>query len=245
MAPSIVITGASAGIGKATAELFLRAGWQVALLARRADELAAIGASHASALVLPCDVSDPAAVDAAFADAARSFGRIDVLFNNAGIFRPAALIDDMSLADWDATIAVNLNGMFYAARAAFRHMRAQDPMGGRIINNGSVSAQAPRPASVGYTVSKHAITGLTKSLALDGRPFNIACGQIDIGNAETALAAKLGQGAMQADGSIRPEPLMDVSHVARTVLHMASLPPDANVLNITLMATNMPLVGRG
>jgi NAD(P)-dependent dehydrogenase (short-subunit alcohol dehydrogenase family) len=245
VAPSIVITGASAGIGRATAELFLRAGWQVALLARRADELAAIGASHASALVLPCDVTDPAAVDAAFADAARSFGRIDVLFNNAGIFRPAALIDDMSLANWDATIAVNLSGMFYAARAAFRHMRAQDPMGGRIINNGSVSAQAPRPASVGYTVSKHAITGLTKSLALDGRPFNIACGQIDIGNAETALAAKLGQGAMQADGSIRPEPLMDVSHVARTVLHMASLPPDANVLNITLMATNMPLVGRG
>lgn len=245
MAPSIVITGASAGIGRATAELFLRAGWQVALLARRADELAAIGASHASALVLPCDVTDPAAVDAAFADAARSFGRIDVLFNNAGIFRPAALIDDMSLADWDATIAVNLTGMFYAARAAFRHMRAQDPMGGRIINNGSVSAQAPRPASVGYTVSKHAITGLTKSLALDGRPFNIACGQIDIGNAETALAARLGQGAMQADGSIRPEPLMDVSHVARAVLHMASLPPDANVLNITLMATNMPLVGRG
>ena len=245
MAPSIAITGASAGIGRATAELFLRAGWQVALLARRADELAAIGASHASALVLPCDVTDPAAVDAAFADAARSFGRIDVLFNNAGIFRPAALIDDMSLADWDATIAVNLTGMFYAARAAFRHMRAQDPMGGRIINNGSVSAQAPRPASVGYTVSKHAITGLTKSLALDGRPFNIACGQIDIGNAETALAARLGQGAMQADGSIRPEPLMDVSHVARTVLHMASLPPDANVLNITLMATNMPLVGRG
>jgi NAD(P)-dependent dehydrogenase (short-subunit alcohol dehydrogenase family) len=245
VATSIVITGASAGIGRATAELFLRAGWQVALLARRADELAAIGASHASALVLPCDVTDPAAVDAAFADAARSFGRIDVLFNNAGIFRPAALIDDMSLANWDATIAVNLSGMFYAARAAFRHMRAQDPMGGRIINNGSVSAQAPRPASVGYTVSKHAITGLTKSLALDGRPFNIACGQIDIGNAETALAAKLGQGAMQADGSIRPEPLMDVSHVARTVLHMASLPPDANVLNITLMATNMPLVGRG
>jgi NAD(P)-dependent dehydrogenase (short-subunit alcohol dehydrogenase family) len=245
VAPSIVITGASAGIGRATAELFLRAGWQVALLARRADELAAIGASHASALVLPCDVTDPAAVDAAFADAARSFGRIDVLFNNAGIFRPAALIDDMSLANWDATIAVNLSGMFYAARAAFRHMRAQDPMGGRIINNGSVSAQAPRPASVGYTVSKHAITGLTKSLALDGRPFNIACGQIDIGNAETALAAKLGQGAMQADGSIRPEPLMDVSHVARTVLHMASLPPDANVLNITLITTNIPLVGRG
>ncbi|MGB5872038.1 MAG: SDR family oxidoreductase [Albidovulum sp.] len=245
MAQSILITGASAGIGRATALRFLQAGWNVGLIARRGDELAKVAKGQDHALALPCDVTDPASVDAAFAAMLAKFGRIDVLFNNAGIFRPAALIDEMPMADWSDSINVNLNGMFLAARAAFRQMRAQDPQGGRIINNGSISAHAPRPGSVGYTVSKHAITGLTKSLALDGRPYGIACGQIDIGNARTELAAKLEHGATQADGSVRPEPMMDLGHVADAVLAMASLPAEANVLNMTLMATNMPFVGRG
>ncbi|HQY45193.1 MAG TPA: SDR family oxidoreductase [Paracoccaceae bacterium] len=245
MARTLVVTGASAGIGRAVARRFLGEGWNVALIARRADKLIEAADGFAEALCLTCDVTDSAAVDHAFASTVARFGRVDVLFNNAGIFRPAALIDEMPLADWDATVAVNLHGMIYAARAAFRQMRAQAPQGGRIINNGSISAHAPRPGSLGYTVTKHAITGLTKVLALDGRPFGIACGQIDIGNAETELAASLGQGARQADGSVRPEPLMDVAHVADAVLTMANLPPSANVLNMTLMATAMPFVGRG
>lgn len=245
MARTIVVTGASAGIGRKTAERFLDRGWNVALIARRAALLEEMAKAHPAAMPVPCDVADAAAVDAAFADIARHFGRIDVLFNNAGIFRPANLIDDMPIKDWTDTLDVNLSGMVYAARAAFRQMRAQQPQGGRIINNGSVSAHAPRPGALGYTVTKHAITGLTKVLALDGRPFDIACGQIDVGNAETELAASLGQGARQADGSIRPEPLMDVDHVADAVLQMAELPPSANVLSMVLMATKMPLVGRG
>jgi NAD(P)-dependent dehydrogenase (short-subunit alcohol dehydrogenase family) len=240
-----VITGASAGIGRAVAERFLAEGWNVALIARRAALLDATSGGRANALALACDVTDVAAVDAAFAAAAARFGRIDVLFNNAGIFRPGHLIDDMPLQDWADTVDVNLHGMVYAARAAFRQMRRQAPQGGRIINNGSVAAHAPRPGSLGYTVTKHAITGLTKVLALDGRPFDIACGQIDIGNAATDLAAALGQDALQADGSVRPEPLMDVAHVAEAVYRMADLPPGANVLFTTIMATKMPFVGRG
>jgi NAD(P)-dependent dehydrogenase (short-subunit alcohol dehydrogenase family) len=242
---TIVITGASSGIGRATAERFLLAGWNVALMARRGDPLADMASRHLNALPMPCDVTRPEAVDAAFAWIAAQFGRIDVLFNNAGISRPAGLIDEIPLADWTATVDVNLNGMFHAARAAFRQMRVQDPRGGRIINNGSISAQAPRPGSVAYTVTKHAVTGLTKVLALDGRPFDIACGQIDIGNARTDLSARLGLGTRQADGSIKAEPMMDVAHVADAVYAMASLPLSANVLNMTVMATAMPLVGRG
>ena len=245
MAGTIVVTGASAGIGRAVAERFLTEGWNVAMLARRGDLLQGIAAGQASALPLACDVTDPAAVDAAFAATVQRFGRIDTLFNNAGISRPAAPIDELPLQDWFDTVSVNLNGMFLSARAAFRQMRAQDPQGGRIINNGSISAHAPRPGSVAYTTTKHAITGLTKTLALDGRRFSIACGQIDIGNARTELAAKMETGVPQADGSIAIEAVMDVSHVASSVVHMASLPLDANVLFMTVMATNMPYIGRG
>jgi len=245
MAQSLVVTGASAGIGRAVAERFLSGGWNVSLIARRAEALHEVAKGHPQALVLPCDVADAAAVDAAFDAAAERFGRIDVLFNNAGIFRPAAMIDEMPLADWTDTMAVNLNGMFHAARAAFRHMRRQSPQGGRILNNGSISAHAPRPGSAPYTVSKHAITGLTKTVALDGRPFGIACGQIDIGNARTELAARMEKGVAQADGSVRPEPMMPTREVAEAVWTMANLPEGTNILNVTLMATNMPFVGRG
>ena len=245
MAGTLVVTGASAGIGRAVARRFLGEGWNVVLIARRAGALVEAADGFPEALCLTCDVSDPEAVDRAFATVVARFGRIDVLFNNAGIFRPAALIDDMPLADWTDTVAVNLHGMVHAARAAFRQMRAQSPQGGRIINNGSISAHAPRPGSLGYSVTKHAITGLTKVLALDGRPFGIACGQIDIGNAETELSAAIGQGARQADGSVRSEPMMEVAQVADAVLHMAGLPLSANILSMTIMATNMPFVGRG
>ena len=243
--PSMLITGASAGIGRATAERFLDAGWQVALLARRADELERIAAGRPNALVLAADVTVAAEVDAAFARAVATFGRLDVLFNNAGRFGPSGLIDEISLEDWRATVAVNLDGMFLCARAAFRQMRAQSPQGGRIINNGSISAHAPRPGSAAYTSTKHAITGLTKTLALDGRPFDICCGQIDIGNAVTEMTAAMASGVRQADGSLRAEDRMDVSHVADAVFHMAALPLGANVLFTTIMASKMPLVGRG
>ncbi len=245
MTQTILITGASGGIGKATALAFLAAGWNVALLARRADQLAEVARGHAQALCLPADVTDAVAVDAAFAEAAAHFGRIDALFNNAGVSRPNGLIDEITLDDWYQTVNVNLNGMFLAARAAFRQMRAQSPQGGRIINNGSISATAPRPGTVGYTSTKHAITGLTKTLSLDGRPYDIACGQIDIGNAQTDMAAKMAKGVPQADLSIRTEPMMDVNHVAEAVLHMAQLPLATNVPFMTIMATKMPLVGRG
>lgn len=241
----MLITGASAGIGRATAERFLDAGWQVALLARRADELERIAAGRPNALALAADVTVAAEVDAAFARAVATFGRLDVLFNNAGRFGPSGLIDEISLEDWRATVAVNLDGMFLCARAAFRLMRAQSPQGGRIINNGSISAHAPRPGSVAYTSTKHAITGLTKTLALDGRPFDICCGQIDIGNAVTEMTAAMASGVRQADGSLRAEDRMDVSHVADAVFHMAALPLGANVLFTTIMASKMPLVGRG
>ncbi len=245
MARSIVITGASAGIGEACARHFLADGWQVALLARRRDRLEAVANGHASALVLPCDVAEADAVEAAFDAAAARFGRIDVLFNNAGIFPAAALIDEMSPADWQRALDINLTGMVLCARAAFARMRAQDPQGGRIINNGSISAHAPRPRSVAYTTTKHAVTGLTKSLALDGRAFDIACGQIDIGNARTELAAKIGEGAAQPDGSVRPEPMMELGPVVDAVAYMAGLPLSANVLTVTVMASAAPFVGRG
>ena len=243
--PSILITGASAGIGRATAARFLDAGWQVALLARRADALESLAAGRADALVLPADVTDAAQVDAAFAQAVTAFGRLDVLFNNAGRFGPSGLIDEIALEDWRGAVAVNLDGMFLCARAAFRQMRRQSPQGGRIINNGSISAHAPRPGSVAYTSTKHAVTGLTKTLALDGRPFDICCGQIDIGNAVTEMTAAMAGGVRQADGSLRAEDRMDVSHVADAVFHMAALPLGANVLFTTIMASKMPLVGRG
>lgn len=245
MARSIVITGASAGIGAACARHFLEDGWQVGLLARRADKLEAVADGHANALALPCDVADGDAVESAFDAAAARFGHIDVLFNNAGIFPAAALIDEMSVADWQRALDINLTGMVLCARAAFGRMRAQDPQGGRIINNGSISAHAPRPRSIAYTTTKHAITGLTKCLALDGREFEIACGQIDIGNARTELAAKIGKGAAQPDGSVRPEPMMELEPVVGAVAYMAGLPSSANVLTMTVMASAAPFVGRG
>ena len=237
---TIIITGASAGIGAACAHAFLDAGWTVGLLARRVEALEAVAAGHARTVVLPCDVTDPAAVDAAFDNFVAQAGRLDVLFNNAGSFGRAAPIDELGVDEWRQVVDVNLHGMFLCARAAFARMRAQDPQGGRIINNGSISAHAPRPGSVAYTTTKHAITGLTKTLSLDGRPFDIACGQIDIGNARTELL----EGIIAANPGDAP-PTMDVADVARAVLQMASLGPEANVQFMTIMATKMPFVGRG
>ena len=242
---TILITGAGSGIGRATAQAFLAAGWQVGLLGRRAEALRETAAGHAAALVLPCDVTLPAEVAAAFAKAVANWGRIDVLFNNAGMSAPAALIDEIPVDQWLAVSNVNITGMFLCARAAFGQMRRQHPQGGRIINNGSISAHVPRPGSVPYTMSKHAVTGLTRTLGLDGRPFNIACGQIDIGNALTDMAVKMTKGVAQADGSVKVEPVMDVAHVATAVLQMAELPSDVNVPFMTIMARDMPYIGRG
>lgn len=235
---SIIITGAGSGIGRATARRFLAAGWRVALLGRKESALRDT-AGDAPALILPCDVTDEAAVDAAFDRCHAEWGRLDVLFNNAGRGAGPATPDAMDPGTFREVIAVNVTGMFLCARAAFRLMRAQDPQGGRIINNGSISAHAPRPGSVAYTTSKHAVTGLTKSLSLDGRPFGIACGQIDIGNAATELLTQVSTNAPDA------EPLMDVAVVADAVLHMAGLPAGANVQFMTVMATNMSFIGRG
>ena len=237
-ARSIIITGAGSGIGRATARRFLAAGWRVALLGRRADALRETAGEN-PALILPCDVTDETAVDAAFDRCHAEWGRLEVLFNNAGRGANPATPDAVDPGIFRDVIAVNVTGMFLCARAAFRLMRGQDPQGGRIINNGSISAHAPRPGSVAYTVSKHAVTGLTKSLSLDGRSFGIACGQIDIGNAATELLTQVSTNAPDA------EPLMDVSVVADAVLHMASLPPGANVQFMTVMATTMPFIGRG
>ncbi|HWL55267.1 MAG TPA: SDR family oxidoreductase [Paracoccus sp. (in: a-proteobacteria)] len=242
---TILITGGGSGVGRATAHRFLAEGWLVGLIGRREDALAETAGNNPNALVLPCDVTDEAAVDATFAKTAQEWGRIDVLFNNAGAVLPSTLIDEISVADWKRVTDVNITGMFLCARAAFRQMRHQDPMGGRIINNGSVSADVPRPGSVPYTVSKHAVKGLTRTLSLDGRPFNIACGQVDIGNALTNMAEAMTKGVPQADGSIRVEPVIDVAMVAESVLHMASMPEGANVQWLTVMATNMPYIGRG
>ena len=242
--PSIIITGAGSGVGRATAKAFIDAGWDVGLVGRRAAALEET-AGDSGALVLPCDVTDEDAVDAAFGKAAQSWGRLDALFNNAGVSLGGAPLDELKVADIRNLLDVNIMGAFIAARAAFGLMRKQDPQGGRIINNGSVSAYVPRWGSAPYTASKHAMTGLTRTISLDGRAFNIACGQIDIGNALTDMAAKMTKGVPQADGSNAIEPVMDVANVASSVLHMASLPLDANVQFMTVMATNMPYIGRG
>ena len=241
----IMITGAGSGIGRVTARAFLAAGWDVALVGRRAEALDETADAHAAALVLPCDVTDPASVDAAFAKLQDQWGRLDVLFNNAGQSLKAAPIDEIAVDDWLALSSVNITGMFLCARAAFGLMRRQSPQGGRIINNGSISAHVPRPGSAPYTMSKHAVTGLTRTLSLDGRAFDIACGQIDIGNALTDMAQAFTQGVPQADGTTRVEAVMDVAHVADAVLYMAGLPLDVNVPFVTLMANAMPFIGRG
>jgi NAD(P)-dependent dehydrogenase (short-subunit alcohol dehydrogenase family) len=242
-----VITGAGSGIGRQVAVELASLGHRLVLAGRRADALAETTGLCGSAetIAVPTDVRDPAAVDALFARAIEAFGRVDLLFNNAGMSGPWGQIDEIEPADWADVIDTNLTGSFLCARAAFRAMRSQDPQGGRIINNGSISAHVPRPGTIAYSASKHAVTGLTRSIALDGRPFSIACGQIDIGNAETAIAAQMAKGVPQPDGSVRPEPTMDVAEAGRAVAHMASLPLDANVLFMTIMATNMPYVGRG
>lgn len=242
----VLITGASQGIGRACALAFLNAGHHVVLAARGRDALDDV-ARHAPdrALVQACDVTDPDQVDALFAAITDRYGRLDVVFNNAGISLPATEIADISWQDWRRVVSVNLDGAFLIARGAFALMRAQTPKGGRIINNGSISAQVPRIGSVPYTVTKTAITGLTRTLSLDGRKYDIACGQIDIGNAASDMTDAMSQGVPQADGSLRPEPVMSVTHVADAVLHMANLPPEANVQFMTVMATKMPFIGRG
>ena len=245
MADTILITGAGSGIGRETARLFLENGWNVALAGRRAAALEETAQGHARALVLPVDVTDADAIGAAVSATAARFGRLDALFNNAGMSLPTAMIDEIAVEDWLALSNVNITGMFLAARAAFAQMRAQDPQGGRIINNGSISAQVPRYGSVAYTMSKHAVTGLTRSLSLDGRAFDIACGQIDIGNALTDMAEKMTRGVPQADGQLKIEPVMPASEVARAVWHMATLPKGTNVQFMTVMATAMPYIGRG
>lgn len=240
---TIVITGASSGIGRATAELFLSQGWIVGLLARRVDALEEVAEGNPHAISLVADVTDPKAVQGAFDTFMNHTGRLDALFNNAGIFAPGGTIDEIALDDWYQTVNVNLNGMFLAARTAFGIMRHQNPQGGRIINNGSIAAHVPRPNSIHYTATKHAITGLTRSLSLDGRDLNIACGQIDIGNARTAMVQDLNERAV-AEGR-DPDPSMAVGDAAKSVLHMAELPPEANVQFMTVMATTMPYIGRG
>ena len=240
-----IVTGAGTGVGRATARALAGAGWRVGFVGRREGPLREAAAEAGEGLVLPCDVADPAQVEAMVARVAAEWGRLDLLFNNAGRGFKAATIDETPVEEWLDVVRVNLTGSFLCARAAFAQMRRQSPQGGRIINNGSVSAQAPRPGSVAYTATKHAITGLTKSLSLDGRAFDIACGQIDIGNALTEMAQQMTVGVPQADGSVRPEATMDPEDVARTVLHMASLPLSANIPFVTVMATKMPLVGRG
>lgn len=242
---TILITGASSGIGRTTAELFLKQGWMVGLLARRAGPLQEIAATSELAVPLTGDVTDPEAVEAAFARFLERAGRLDVLFNNAGIFTPGGTIDEIALDDWYNCVNVNLTGMFLSARAAFGIMRAQDPQGGRIINNGSIAAHVPRPNSIPYSATKHAITGLTRSLSLDGRAFDIACGQIDIGNAATPMVEAMSKKLMQEDPDAEPQHVMAVGDAARSVLHMASLPPEANVQFMTVMATKMPYIGRG
>ena len=240
--PSIIITGASSGIGYETAEYFLNKGWTVGLIARRAELLENLTSRYDTAVPLPADVTDEAGVDAAFESFAKT-QRLDVLFNNAGMFGPQTSIDEISLNDWQQVVDVNLTGMFLCARAAFRIMRHQTPQGGRIINNGSISAHTPREGSTCYTTTKHAVSGLTKTITLDGRAFDIACGQIDIGNARTDLVKKLE--VKRAAEGLDPLPTMDVADVARSVFHMAKLPPEANVQTMMVMASKMPHIGRG
>ncbi len=243
-----LVTGAGSGIGRQTALALAHYGYTVALAGRNAaslEETARLAGAEARTLVAACDVTDAASVKQLFNRVRESFGRLDLLFNNAGVSAPGVLLEDLDVADWQRVIATNLTGVFLCTQEAFRMMKEQDPRGGRIINNGSISAHAPRPNSAPYTASKHAVTGLTKATALDGRKYNIACGQIDIGNADTAMAGKMKTGVPQADGSIAIEPTMDVRHVADAVVYMAGLPLEANVLTLTVMATAMPFVGRG
>jgi NAD(P)-dependent dehydrogenase (short-subunit alcohol dehydrogenase family) len=247
--PVAVVTGAGSGIGRAASLALAGGGFDVAVIGRRReplDEVAAeIAQAGAAALVLPADVTDEEAIDQAFAAVVQARGRVDVLFNNAGVGLPGLPIDQIPVAEWRRGIDVNLTGMFICTRAAFRIMKQQTPRGGRIINNGSISAHAPRPNSATYTAAKHAVTGLTRSTALDGRSHDIACGQIDIGNAATRMTARMSEGVPQADGSMATEPLMDVALVGQAVLQMASLPLSANIQFMTIMATKMPFIGRG
>jgi len=246
--PVAVVTGAGSGIGKACALALARAGYAVVLAGRREAALRQVVAQAGGGerlLAVPTDVTVPAQVDALFAAAVQRFGRVDVLFNNAGISANGIAFEDLTYDTWRSVVDVNLNGMFLCAQGAFRAMKAQSPRGGRIINNGSISAHAPRPDSAPYTATKHAVTGLTKSISLDGRAYDIACGQIDIGNAVTDMAARMATGVKQADGRIAAEAMLDVSHVAEAVVQMARLPLEANVQFMTLMATKMPFVGRG
>ena len=243
-----IVTGAGTGVGKAAALALLADGWQVALIGRRLqllEDVAASSHSPESCLPLSVDVADPDAVKNAFAKVMNKWGRVDLLFNNAGVSAPGVPLEELSIEQWRNVVYINLNGMFYCLQQAFVAMKSQSPQGGRIINNGSISAYAPRPNSIAYTATKHAVTGLTKTAALDGRKYSIAVGQIDIGNAATEMAAKMALGVPQANGEIAKEPLMDVKHVGESVLYMANMPLSSNVLFHTVMATNMPFVGRG
>jgi NAD(P)-dependent dehydrogenase (short-subunit alcohol dehydrogenase family) len=244
-----VVTGAGSGLGRDIARTLLAAGWRVAAAGRREQPLretvASCGSPAESALAIPTDVTAPESVAGLFNAVQRRWGRVDLLVNNAGVFGPVGAVDEIGLADWQKVVDINLTGAFLCAHHAVQLMKIQNPRGGRIINNGSVSAHSPRPQSVGYTATKHAITGLTKSISLDGRRFNIACGQIDIGNAATEMTKHISGGAQQADGSLAPEASFDAQHVADAVLFMAALPLDANVQFLTITATTMPFIGRG
>lgn len=244
-----VVTGAGTGVGRAAALALLGGGWSVVLTGRRKDALdetiGLAGAAGTRAMAVPADVADPAAVDALFGTVKAKFGRLDLLFNNAGQNVPGTAFEDLSFADWSRVVAVNLTGSFLCAQAAFRIMKDQTPQGGRIINNGSISAHTPRPDSAPYTATKHAITGLTKSIMLDGRKYDICAGQIDIGNAATPMTARMAKGVKQADGTTAVEPTMDVNHVGQAILHMANLPLESNIFTLTIKATKMPFEGRG
>jgi NAD(P)-dependent dehydrogenase (short-subunit alcohol dehydrogenase family) len=243
-----IVTGGGTGIGKAAALALLGDGWRVAIAGRRKeplDQVVAEAGAAGRALAVPTDVTDPVSVEALFAATVKAWGRVDLLFNNAGVGAAAAPLEDLAIDQWKRVVDTNLNGMFYGIQQAFRVMKSQSPMGGRIINNGSISAHAPRPHSIAYTATKHAVTGMTKTAALDGRKYDIAVGQIDIGNAATELAARMAKGVPQANGEIAIEPLMDVNIVGQSILYMANLPLEANVLFHTVMATKMPFVGRG
>lgn len=246
MIKTALITGAGSGVGRAAAQTLLAHGWQVALVGRRLDQLEQTASGYEDkSLILSLDVSNPETVATGFKQLETKWGRLDMLFNNAGSGAPAATPDELSVETWLSVVGVNLNGAFFCAREAFRMMRRQTPQGGRIINNGSISAHAPRPGSIAYTSTKHAITGLTKTLCLDGRPFNIVSSQIDIGNAATPMTERMVKGTRQADGEMRPEARMDVQHVADMVLYIAEMPLEANILNMTIMASKMPFIGRG
>ncbi len=244
-----VVTGAGSGVGRASCVALAREGWRVVASGRRPEPLhetiSAVIAAGSSGIAVPTDVADPASVAKLFGNVRDRYGRVDLLFNNAGIGAPPVALEDLAITDWQRVVDTNLTGSFLCAQQAFALMKQQDPSGGRIINNGSISAHVPRPNSAPYTATKHAITGLTKSLSLDGRAFGITCGQIDIGNALTGLTDGMSEGVPQADGSLKPEPTMSVADVGRAVAYMASLPPDANVLTMTVMANTMPFVGRG